>query len=73
MRAPSHRALTWAMLFSLHLAGWPAGLSRSAAAPHAQIVPLTSHPRLWITGDNLPRPRGWATSVTIRYRDLSAR
>ena len=23
--------------------------------------PVTIHPRLWITTDNLPRPRGWAT------------
>jgi hypothetical protein len=30
-----------------------------SAAP----IPLTSHPRLWITGDDLPRLRRWATEA----------
>ena len=38
-------------------AGFGAGTSRAAQAPQ----PVTSHPRLWLTQDDLPRIRRYAS------------
>ena len=44
------------------LAAWEASTSGTlgqSAAP----TPVAGHPRLWVTGDDLPRLRGWATAA----------
>ncbi|MGC4108730.1 MAG: hypothetical protein QM753_20600 [Thermomicrobiales bacterium] len=32
-------------------------------------IPVTSHPRLWLTADDLPRLRGWASEANPLWRD----
>ncbi|MEA2511323.1 MAG: hypothetical protein QOJ59_810, partial [Thermomicrobiales bacterium] len=49
-----------------------AGAGRSARAAQgrsAAPVPVTSHPRLWLTAEDLPRLRGWATEANPLWRD----
>ena len=43
------------------LAAWPA----LAQSPE----PVTSHPRLWLTAEDLPRYRSWATDANPLWRD----
>src|SRR5215217_6197689 len=47
----------------LLIAGMPATRHPATADTSAQSrpVPVTSHPRLWLTTDDLPRLRSWAT------------
>lgn len=43
------------------LAGWaPSAAAARAQSGTPQPVPVTSHPRLWLTEADLPRLRGWA-------------
>jgi hypothetical protein len=65
----SRRGLVGLLAFALLLAGLPAGFHRGAARPLAQAAPVTSHPRLWLTADDLPRLRGWATDANPLWRD----
>ena len=59
------------------LALTPAGLMSAGSAlpafaqivPRSMSVPVTSHPRLWLTGDDLPRYRSWATDANPLWRD----
>src|ERR1700739_2844710 len=39
------------------------------AALAANAAPLTSHPRLWITADDLPKLRGWAVNTNPMYKN----
>ena len=40
----------------------------------AQVVPVTTHPRIWLRAEDLPRLRSWAVSSNAIYRDgLAAR
>ena len=32
-------------------------------------IPVTAHPRLWLTGDDIPRYRTWATDANPLWRD----
>jgi hypothetical protein len=42
--------------------------SRARAQPAAP-VPVTSHPRLWLTGADLPRLRGWASESNPLWQE----
>ncbi len=50
------------------LGGWalPAAQARGQSTP---VAPVTSHPRLWLTEDDLPRLRSWATDANPVWRD----
>ena len=70
MNIVPHRRLAWLLVLALLLAGWPAGRHyRATAETRAQSAPVTSHPRLWLTADDLPRLRGWATDSNPMYGD----
>jgi len=43
----------------------PAAAQGQAASPTS----VTSHPRLWLTAEDLPRLRGWATDANPLWRD----
>lgn len=45
---------------------WPA---RAAQGQATAVVPVISHPRLWLSADDLPRLRGWATDANPLWRD----
>ncbi len=63
MHLVSRRGLAALLVLVLLLAALPAGLPRATAETHAQIEPVTRHPRLWLAEDDLPRLRGWATDA----------
>jgi hypothetical protein len=41
----------------------------AAAAPATQAAPVTTHPRLWITADDLPKLRGWAVNTNPMFKN----
>jgi hypothetical protein len=47
------------------LAGWP----RSTGAQSGPVQPAAGHPRLWLTGDDLPRLRSRATAANPLWQD----
>jgi hypothetical protein len=64
------RGVAGISVFVVLLVGLPAGLRPAIAeVPYAQTVPVTSHPRLWITADDLPRLRSWATDANPMWHD----
>ena len=71
MNLGSRRVLAGLLVLALLLAGLPAALNRSTAARAARAapVPVTSHPRIWITTEDLPRLRGWATESNPIWQD----
>lgn len=66
--AISHRCLSLLVPFIVLVTYLPVSASAPSAVP-AHAAPSTSHPRLWITPDDLPRLRGWATDANPVYRD----
>lgn len=68
-RGPSRPRVTTLLaiatcIAALLLGALPVGIT------HAQApAPLTSHPRLWLTADDLPRYRSWATDANPLWRD----
>jgi hypothetical protein len=57
-----------AMRISLLLAGvLMPGLVTCGLAAETAAGPLTSHPRLWVTGEDLPRLRSWSTMDNPMY------
>ena len=46
-------------------AGWRA----RAAQDNAAVVPVTGHPRLWLTADDLPRLQGRASTTNPLWQD----
>jgi hypothetical protein len=67
----SRRHLVALFILPLLLSGLPVASlpGATAAVPRAKIEPVTSHPRLWITADDLPRLRSWATDANPFWRD----
>lgn len=64
------RHLAVPLILPLLLAGLPAASAHGAIAePRAQVEPVTTHPRLWVTAEDLPRLRGWATDANPFWRD----
>jgi hypothetical protein len=58
------------LLLALLLPALPTAAAPSLSpSPSLPLSPSTSHPRLWITPDDLPRLRGWATDANPVYRD----
>ncbi len=59
------------------VASWTARLAAAIAlaiglifaAFAANAAPLTTHPRLWITADDLPKLRGWAVDTNPMYKN----
>jgi len=59
------------------VASWTARLATAIAlaiglifaALVANAAPLTIHPRLWITADDLPKLRGWAVNTNPMYKN----
>ncbi|MBX3029750.1 MAG: hypothetical protein KF809_06295 [Chloroflexi bacterium] len=77
-------SLALVMLAGLVPAGQALGQGSSVAAPSipaapstrtvalpqgAAPAPVTGHPRLWLTADDLPRYRSWATDANPLWRD----
>ncbi len=83
MAPGSHRRFAALLVLALLLSALPASLRPAAATPRLlesiqpastqsdteSPEPVTSHPRLWITQDDLPRLRGWATDANPIWRD----
>ncbi len=46
--------------------GWS---TRAARDESTTVVPVTGHPRLWLTAEDLPRLRGWATEANPLWKD----
>jgi hypothetical protein len=65
MNIASRRVLAGFFLLALFLTGLP----RATAVTRAQPAPVTSHPRRWLTGDDLPRLGGWATDANPLWLD----
>jgi hypothetical protein len=63
------RLLPPLVVLAVLFAGLPIGLRPAATAPRTQSTPVTSHPRLWLTADDLPRLRSWATDANPMWRD----
>lgn len=83
MAPGSHRRFAAFLVLALFLSALPANLRPAAATPQSfesvqpartqanadPPIPVTSHPRLWLTQDDLPRLRGWATDANPIWRD----
>src|SRR5688572_19283461 len=71
MKIVSHRGFACLIVFVLLLTSLPAGLFRASAAPPAQTAPepVTSHPRIFLTAEDLPRLRSWANESNPMWRD----
>jgi hypothetical protein len=67
----ARRRLVGLLVLALLLSGLPPRLAPTAAKTGAQPKPspVTTHPRLWITAEDLPRLRGWATDDNSLWRD----
>jgi len=74
-RALSGRLSRRAALRGVAGVGAATAFAASGRPPHAAwgqsaaATPVTDHPRLWLTADDLPRLRGWATEANPMWRD----
>lgn len=69
-RVPKRRELTQRnVMLWLAAVVVAAALAAGLAPVAAQPAPVTAHPRLWLTSDDLPRYRSWATDANPLWRD----
>ncbi|MEZ5670539.1 MAG: hypothetical protein R3F55_24510 [Alphaproteobacteria bacterium] len=57
------------MLLLVALVAALSGIAATKAQPDDPVAPRADHPRLWLTADDLPRLRSWATADNPIWRD----